>query len=563
MSKLYDLLGSIIFKIKETEGAIPKKVSQLEQDVKVSWNDITGKPDISGGGGGGGVSSWNDLTDRPFGEVEVPAQTITFDGNLEGFEYLTFAESEETSQYYVKLSTTVPAAESFIGSTLSYVMEGEVQTVEVTNDMIRDMGEQGYAVNDVLMVATSDLTAGDKVITAGVWTALVTANGVPFIYTSQITLPGGTVVQKLDEKYLPDGKIMLVHIPRNESVANYTDSQIEFHIGGYDGQIARTAVLVDVGGYQNDRPIVYTNIRMASANIDGVSYGIKFEEIRNGKTWGVYIGENGEVLRESVPLTVEPENFVERETSIVTLVSTSYQVSKPYYNSSGGVSGYFRKVSDDYYEPELFIGGTYWYANAANSISEGDIGRNSDGSWFITRGSSEVVSVSAYYAAIGLGTILTRGTWIQVANGTTAGNMYITKIISGATTSQNKKIATEFLPYNGANLACLYIYEDSNSNCFVSHDASQVAEIVNTGNLPVLFLDSAWNVNNLETYDYLGISDGVAKFSRQEGLDLKYIEIDESGMVTRTTDTSAKDALKAEIVAGLTNALPTAEGGSF
>lgn len=78
MSKLYDLLGSMIFKIKETEGAIPKKVSQLEQDVKVSWNDITGKPDISGGGGEGTSFTPGDtVTLSDEGVLDVNLEVVT------------------------------------------------------------------------------------------------------------------------------------------------------------------------------------------------------------------------------------------------------------------------------------------------------------------------------------------------------------------------------------------------------------------------------------------------------------------------------------------------------
>lgn len=44
MSKLYDLLNSVVAKLKATEKSVPKKVSDLEQDVKTSWNELEGKP---------------------------------------------------------------------------------------------------------------------------------------------------------------------------------------------------------------------------------------------------------------------------------------------------------------------------------------------------------------------------------------------------------------------------------------------------------------------------------------------------------------------------------------
>lgn len=44
MSKLYMLLDSVITKLKAVEKVIPKKVSDLEQDVTVSYNDLTDVP---------------------------------------------------------------------------------------------------------------------------------------------------------------------------------------------------------------------------------------------------------------------------------------------------------------------------------------------------------------------------------------------------------------------------------------------------------------------------------------------------------------------------------------
>ena len=56
MSKLYDLLQSMINKIKNTEEAIPKKLSDLNNDLEI-------------------VSSWNDLEDKPFYEETVTRET--------------------------------------------------------------------------------------------------------------------------------------------------------------------------------------------------------------------------------------------------------------------------------------------------------------------------------------------------------------------------------------------------------------------------------------------------------------------------------------------------------
>lgn len=196
MSKLYDLLGSMIFKIKETEGAIPKKVSQLEQDVKVSWNDITGKPDISGGGGGGGVSSWNDLTDRPFGEETTPDQTITYDGSLDGYEY----DEAMPGQYYVKLSDSTPEPEVFIGTTTKIYNNGQIQEFPVSLDSIINVSG-AFIIGEAFILIPESGVWG---LSAGIWGISQITDGEAMVYSAELTIPGTTVIHTIDPKYLPD-----------------------------------------------------------------------------------------------------------------------------------------------------------------------------------------------------------------------------------------------------------------------------------------------------------------------------------------------------------------------
>ena len=40
--------------------------------------------------GSGGVSSWNDLTDKPFGDLPTGGDTLYFDGNRDGLEFVTW-----------------------------------------------------------------------------------------------------------------------------------------------------------------------------------------------------------------------------------------------------------------------------------------------------------------------------------------------------------------------------------------------------------------------------------------------------------------------------------------
>lgn len=73
-----------------------------------------------------GVSSWNDLTDRPFGETTVTGDTLTWDGNTEGLESFGGA--------YYKLTDTVPSMTDLEnGGSLGFTVDssGEILTLDL------------------------------------------------------------------------------------------------------------------------------------------------------------------------------------------------------------------------------------------------------------------------------------------------------------------------------------------------------------------------------------------------------------------------------------------------
>lgn len=72
MSDIFTLLSSIITKLKTVARSVPTKVSELEQDVTVSWNDLADKPVIP-------EHTWASLPDKPFGEIpwEIVKENLT------------------------------------------------------------------------------------------------------------------------------------------------------------------------------------------------------------------------------------------------------------------------------------------------------------------------------------------------------------------------------------------------------------------------------------------------------------------------------------------------------
>lgn len=83
---------------------------------------------------GGGASSWNDLTDKPFGE-EVTEGVITFDGERDDRDYIQLGDSSAM----VKVSDKVLTAEDFVDATVT-MMRANGETYECEILQVMDMG---------------------------------------------------------------------------------------------------------------------------------------------------------------------------------------------------------------------------------------------------------------------------------------------------------------------------------------------------------------------------------------------------------------------------------------
>ena len=142
--------------------------------------------------GGDGVSSWNDLEDRPFGEESVTGEIkIEYDGDQTGKIVIQYGETA-----LVKVSDLTPEPSELIGGTASF---GE-DTATISAYMIDDVRAEGVPlaiVADLLFIVYSPLLdsgvteAGMYVVDIGLAASLQ--------YTGTITN-----ITKIDPKYLPD-----------------------------------------------------------------------------------------------------------------------------------------------------------------------------------------------------------------------------------------------------------------------------------------------------------------------------------------------------------------------
>ena len=149
------------------------------------------------GKGGCGASSWNDLSDKPFGDFPTGGDTLTWDGNTEGLEVC--------NECMYRVSDVVPSLDDLKkGITVSLmVFDGTIRSIEVPESDVVELFDGFYNVRRFVQVITE--TAA---VTKG------TPSGTYFRYDSSIpmntislTIPGYTgfpVTKKIEEKFMPD-----------------------------------------------------------------------------------------------------------------------------------------------------------------------------------------------------------------------------------------------------------------------------------------------------------------------------------------------------------------------
>ena len=95
---------------------------------------------IANSSGSGGVSSWNDLTDKPFYSEEVENPLVI---TQEMINNATESIDVEEGIQLKKVSNDVYHLEDLIGSTLIMRMEGEEYSEVITEDYVYDLSEMG------------------------------------------------------------------------------------------------------------------------------------------------------------------------------------------------------------------------------------------------------------------------------------------------------------------------------------------------------------------------------------------------------------------------------------
>ena len=193
-------------------------LSGLVGDTAVSEQIATAISEIPDG-----VASWNDLTDKPFGDGDKI------------YEWLSDIEYTEKAAMFVKVSDDAPDKSDVIGGKLyADVTMGDdslQQELPIEDSMVVDLGEGAFAVAEMILVVTADtFDFNGSTLTKGVWMVDFSA-AIDITYNKvQIIISGDT--KTLDEKYIPDTIARVADI--EAMLGNLSDktTYVEWNVNG-------------------------------------------------------------------------------------------------------------------------------------------------------------------------------------------------------------------------------------------------------------------------------------------------------------------------------------------
>lgn len=205
-------------------------VKMTEKPEGYVYTDNITPEDLKQSGGGGGVSSWNDLTDKPFyDESKDYGSTITWDGNTEGLlEVVMVNEGPAKAGFYLVASDVAIVGDITVTEEIVSSVGNQTITETLSKDgnvIIDSSGKLVIALEDNATVYTD----GDATFTfpkKGVWFVRADVPGLSE-YTSSVTLHNGSFIdsklKKLDPKFIPNTKT--IFYTKHDDEFLYTDSE--------------------------------------------------------------------------------------------------------------------------------------------------------------------------------------------------------------------------------------------------------------------------------------------------------------------------------------------------
>lgn len=144
----------------------------------------------------GHTHSWNELTDKPFGE-EGSGAVIEWDCNTEGRD--TFSLGAQT---FVKFSDNTPDSTELVGGTLKATAGGQVQESPISN--IQNGNGCYFAETVILVVKDTNVEWNGHSAVAPSTGMYIMSDASAACDSVTIVYGGGSSIKTLDEKYIPD-----------------------------------------------------------------------------------------------------------------------------------------------------------------------------------------------------------------------------------------------------------------------------------------------------------------------------------------------------------------------
>lgn len=211
--------------VKTVNGISPDKEGNIEIDTdagSVSDEQIEqAVSDYMAENPAGGVTSWNDLTDKPFGDEKVYYE---WNRNTEYTDVAPLYDGTEVAGYIVKLSDDTPDPDFFIGKYWKAGM-GETEQVVLITEKVMMIGDDLYFIADSFIVSlkTQEIVSGELrgTLTPGVWCP--DFNEMPFIYSVKVFDPG----KPIPENLIPDTIARVSGVESMLSWNNITDKPFQ------------------------------------------------------------------------------------------------------------------------------------------------------------------------------------------------------------------------------------------------------------------------------------------------------------------------------------------------
>lgn len=201
------------------------------------------------------VSSWNDLTDRPFyekTEVVTEEMTVEWDGVVGDRYTFDLSEAGLPGVAMVHVSDAViPSVDSVIGAVLvSTAADGSTKE-EVLTEVNATDADGLISINAISVmsvpqddfVATEGMIAGSVISKKGLYFVGVSGMTTPTKYTG-ILSGAATTIKKIDEKFIPDTIARVSDVEAVTILTSPNGTKYRLTVSD-DGTLSATAIVAE------------------------------------------------------------------------------------------------------------------------------------------------------------------------------------------------------------------------------------------------------------------------------------------------------------------------------